>query len=163
MVKRLEVDSVSQTRRQFCQQACHAASLAALGVILPGCGGSPTGPTGGGGVPSLPVLNSTISGSAFTLTIDANSPLNTVGNAALVQASGRQFLVARTAQDAFVALTATCTHEACTVTGFSGGNYVCPCHGSRYNTAGAVLSGPAPRNLAQFVSTFANGVLTVSV
>ena len=163
MVKRLEVDSVSQTRRQFCQQACHAASLAALGVILPGCGSSPTGPTGGGGVPSLPVLNSTISGSAFTLTIDANSPLNTVGNAALVQASGRQFLVARTAQDAFVALTATCTHEACTVTGFSGGNYVCPCHGSRYNTAGAVLSGPAPRSLAQFASAFANGVLTVSV
>ena len=88
MVKRLEVESVSQTRRQFCQQACHAASLAALGVILPGCGGSPTAPTGGGGVPSLPVLNSTISGNAFTLTIDANSPLNTVGNAALVQASG---------------------------------------------------------------------------
>ena len=163
MGKRLEVDSVSQTRRQFCQQACHAASLAALGVILPGCGGSPTAPTGGGGVPSLPVLNSTISGNAFTLTIDANSPLNTVGNAALVQASGRQFLVARTAQDAFVALTATCTHEACTVTGFSGGNYVCPCHGSRYNTAGAVLSGPAPRSLAQFASAFANGVLTVSV
>ena len=164
MVKRLEVDSVSQTRRQFCQHACHAASLAALGVILPGCGGgSPTAPTGGGGVPSLPVLNSTISGNAFTLTIDANSPLNTVGNAALVQASGRQFLVARTAQDAFVALTATCTHEACTVTGFSGGNYVCPCHGSRYTTAGVVVSGPAPRSLTQFASAFANGVLTVSV
>jgi cytochrome b6-f complex iron-sulfur subunit len=163
MVKRLEVDSVSQTRRQFCRQACHAASLAALGVVLPGCGGSPTAPTGGGGVPSLPVLNSTISGSAFTLTIDANSPLNTVGNAALVQASGRQFLVARTAQDAFVALTATCTHEACTVTGFSGGNYVCPCHGSRYNTAGVVLSGPAPRNLTQFGTAFSNNVLTVNV
>jgi cytochrome b6-f complex iron-sulfur subunit len=164
MVKRLDVEFVGQTRREFCQQACHAASLAALGVLLPGCGGSsPTAPTGGGGVPSLPVLNSTISGSAFTLTIDANSPLNTVGNAALVQASGRQFLVARTAQDTFVALTATCTHEACTVTGFSAGTYVCPCHGSRYNTAGAVLSGPAPRNHAQFASAFANGVLTVSV
>jgi Rieske Fe-S protein len=163
MVKRLEVDSVGQTRRQFCQQACHAASLAALGVILPGCGGSPTGPTGGGGVPNLPVLNSTISGNAFTLTIDANSPLNSVGNAALVQASGRQFLVARTAQDAFAALTATCTHEACTVTGFSGGNYVCPCHGSRYNTAGVVLSGPAPRNLTQFATAFSNNVLTVNV
>ena len=163
MVKRLDVEFVGQTRRQFCEQVCQAASLAALGVILPGCGSSPTAPTGGGGVPSLPVLNSTISGSAFVLNIDANSPLNAVGNAALVQASGRQFLVARTAQDTFVALTATCTHEACTVTGFSGGTYVCPCHGSRYNTAGAVVSGPAPRNLAQFASAFANGVLTVSV
>jgi len=108
MVKRLDVEFVGQTRRQFCEQVCQAASLAALGVILPGCGGSsPTAPTGGGGVPSLPVLNSTISGSAFVLNIDANSPLNAVGNAALVQASGRQFLVARTAQDTFVALTAT--------------------------------------------------------
>ena len=123
MVKRIEVESVGQTRRQFCQQACHAASLAALGVILPGCGGSPTAPTGGGGVPSLPVLNSTISGNTFALTIDASSPLNTVGNAALVQASGRQFLVAHTAQDTFVALDrASARTRPCTVTGFSGGN-----------------------------------------
>ena len=163
-MKRIEVESLSQTRRQFCQQACHAASLAALGVLLPGCGGSsPTGPTGGGGVPALPVVNSTINGSVFTLNIDASSPLNTVGNAALVQASGRQFLVARTAQDTFVALTATCTHEACTVSGYTNQTYVCPCHGSRYNTAGTVLSGPAPRNLAQFATAFANNVLTVSV
>jgi cytochrome b6-f complex iron-sulfur subunit len=148
-VKRIAVESIVQSRREFCQHACSAASLAALGVLLPGCGGSsPTAPTGGGGVPSLAVVNST---------------LNTVGNAALVQASGRQFLVARTAQDTFVALTAICTHENCTITGFSGGIYVCPCHGSRYNTAGAVQSGPAPRNLAQFASAFANGVLTVSV
>jgi cytochrome b6-f complex iron-sulfur subunit len=164
MVRRLEVESVSRTRRQFCEQACYAASLAALGVILPGCGGSsPTAPTGGGGVPSLPVLNSTISGNTFALNIDASSPLNTVGNAALVQASGRQFLVAHTAQDTFVALTAICTHEACTVTGYSGGTYTCPCHGSRYNTAGVVLSGPAPRNLTQFATAFSNNVLTVNV
>ena len=163
-MKRIVVESVVQSRREFCQHACSAASLAALGVLLPGCGGSsPTAPTGGGGVPSLAVVNSTITGSTFTLNIDANSPLNTVGNAALVQASGRQFLVARTAQDTFVALTAICTHENCTITGFSGGIYVCPCHGSRYNTAGAVQSGPAPRNLTQFASAFANGVLTVSV
>ena len=107
MVKRLEVESVSQTRRQFCQQACHAASLAALGVILPGCGGSSDGTHRAAAESrSLPVLNSTITGNAFMLTIDANSPLNTVGNAALVQASGRPFLVAHTAQDTFVALTA---------------------------------------------------------
>ena len=41
-----------------------------------------------------------------------------VGGAALVRTSVRDFLVARTAQDAFTALTATCTHEACTITGF---------------------------------------------
>jgi cytochrome b6-f complex iron-sulfur subunit len=114
-------------------------------------------------VPNLPVINSTITGSTMTLTVDANSPLNTVGNAALVQASGRQFLVARTAQGTFIALTAICTHEACTVSGYQNQTYVCPCHGSRYSTAGQVLSGPAPRNLTQYATAFANSVLTVSV
>ena len=163
MVKRLEVESGGQTRRQFCQQACHAASLAALGVMLPGCGGSPTAPSGGANFPALPVVNATITGNAFTLTVDASSPLNAVGSAALVEASGRPVLVAHTAQDTFVALAGTCTHAQCTVSGFSDGDYVCPCHGSRYNTAGVVLSGPAPRNLTQLASAFANGVLTVSV
>ena len=27
------------------------------------------------------------------------------------------------------------------------GGYVCPCHGSQYDTAGRVRSGPAPSNL----------------
>jgi cytochrome b6-f complex iron-sulfur subunit len=162
-VKRIDVlTSPATSRREFCHQACQAASLAALGIMLPGCGGSPTSPSGGANVPSLPQLSSTIASGAFTLTIDASSPLNTVGNAALVQASGRVFLVARTGQDSFVALTAICTHENCTITGFQSGNYVCPCHGSRYNTAGQVLSGPAPRALGQFASAFAGNILTVT-
>ena len=149
------------SRRAFCQQACHAASLAALGILLPGCGGNPTGPSGMG-APSLPTLSSSIAGGIFTLTIDASSPLNTVGNAALVTASGRQFLVARTGQDAFTALTAICTHQNCTITGFESGQYVCPCHGSHYTTAGAVVSGPAPRSLQTFGTSFNAGILTVA-
>jgi cytochrome b6-f complex iron-sulfur subunit len=161
-VKRIDVlTSEATSRREFCQQACHAASLAALGILLPGCGGNPTGPSGVN-VPALPQLTSTIANGAFTLTIDASSPLNTVGNAALIQASGRVFLVARTAQDSFAALTAICTHATCTITGFQNQDYVCPCHGSRYNTAGQVLSGPAPRALAQFASAFAGNILTVT-
>ncbi len=89
MAKAIELINDSDTsRRDFCRQACHAASLAALGVILPGCGGSsPTGPSGG--APALPVVSSGISGGVFMLTVDAASPLATVGNAVLVQASGR--------------------------------------------------------------------------
>ena len=164
MAKAIELINDSDTsRRDFCRQACHAASLAALGVILPGCGGSsPTGPSGTG-APALPVVSSGISGGVFMLTVDAASPLATVGNAVLVQASGQQFLVARTGADTFQALTATCTHEACTVSGYTSQTYVCPCHGSRYNTAGAVLSGPAPRSLTQFASSFVGTTLTVTV
>jgi cytochrome b6-f complex iron-sulfur subunit len=149
-------------RREFCQQACHAASLAALGILLPGCGGNPAGPSGGVNVPQLPQLTSTITGGAFTLTIDAASPLNTVGNAALVNASGRGFLVGRTGNDAFAALTSTCTHQACTINGFQNQQYVCPCHGSVFSLAGTNVSGPAPRPLQTFGTSFSGGILTVA-
>jgi cytochrome b6-f complex iron-sulfur subunit len=64
-----------------------------------------------------------------------------------VRSSGGAFLVSRTAQDTFTALTSTCTHEACTITGFDGSAYICPCHGSRFNTTGRVLNGPATTSL----------------
>lgn len=161
-MKRIDViESSVSSRREFCAQACQAAALAAVGVMLPGCGGSPSGPSGMN-VPALPTLSASIAGGAFTLTIDAASPLNTVGNAALVNASGRTFLVAHTADASFTALTATCTHEACTITGYQAQIYTCPCHGSRFTTAGMVVGGPAPRALATFATAFSNGLLTVT-
>lgn len=44
------------------------------------------------------------------------------------------------------ALSATCTHLGCTVRK-DGDGFLCPCHGSRYDGAGRVLAGPAPRSL----------------
>src|SRR5262245_43000232 len=102
-------------RRDFCVHAFPVASLATLSVVLPACGGSPTGPSGN--APSLTTINGTIAGGKISLTVDANSALTSVGSAALVAASGSNFLVARTGQNTFVALTAVCTHEQCTVTG----------------------------------------------
>lgn len=47
-----------------------------------------------------------------------------------------------------------CTYLGCTLKSASaamidepGVAYVCPCHGSRYDLAGRILHGPAPRNL----------------
>jgi cytochrome b6-f complex iron-sulfur subunit len=96
------------------------------------------------------------------VTVDAASPLANVGGAALVQAGNASYLVSRTSQSAFTALTATCTHEGCTVTGFQSPLYVCPCHGSQYNTSGTVVMGPATQPLRQFTTQFNNNVLTIA-
>jgi cytochrome b6-f complex iron-sulfur subunit len=61
-----------------------------------------------------------------------------------------------------VALTAVCTHEQCTVTGFQNSQYVCPCHGSQYSTSGAVTMGPATRALQQFSTQFSTPTLTIT-
>jgi cytochrome b6-f complex iron-sulfur subunit len=146
-------------RRAFCVHACQAVSLAAVGAALPACGGSPSSPSNS--APSLATINAAVGSGSISITIDSSSPLASVGAAALVQSAVGNYLVSRSGQDSFVALTAICTHEQCTVTGFQNSRYVCPCHGSQYSTTGAVLQGPAPRALQQFVTTFANNVLTI--
>ena len=149
-----------KTRREFCVQTCQAASLATFAAMIEACGGSMTSPSS---VPQLPTISASVASGAITIAVDATSPLATVGKAALVQTSSGNFLVARTAQDSFTALTAVCTHEACTVSGFDNQIYICPCHGSQYSTNGAVVKGPAPAALRQFPTRFANNVLTITV
>jgi Rieske Fe-S protein len=49
----------------------------------------------------------------------------------------------------FAAVSPICTHLGCTVN-VEGDLLVCPCHGSTYDRAGAVLRGPAERPLRRF-------------
>jgi cytochrome b6-f complex iron-sulfur subunit len=50
----------------------------------------------------------------------------------------------------FVAYSAVCTHQSCTVA-YKNGQLACPCHGSVFDPAdgAAVVAGPAPRPLAE--------------
>jgi ubiquinol-cytochrome c reductase iron-sulfur subunit len=49
----------------------------------------------------------------------------------------------------FIVLQASCTHLGCVPTFAAGdyGGWLCPCHGSHYDTAGRIRRGPAPINL----------------
>jgi ubiquinol-cytochrome c reductase iron-sulfur subunit len=50
----------------------------------------------------------------------------------------------------YLVLIGVCTHLGCVPT-FGGGEYggwLCPCHGSVYDTSGRIRKGPAPLNLA---------------
>jgi Rieske Fe-S protein len=144
-------------------RACQAASLAVLGsalaTLLESCGKNPMDSSGG----NISRINASLVNGTITLTIDANSPLAAVGSAALVQASNNSLLVARTAQDTFTAVTAICTHQACTITGYNNQVYTCPCHGSQFNTSGRVVRGPATSALRTFQTQFANNQLIITV
>ena len=158
-----ESASHPSTRREFCAHACYAASLAAAGVLVSACGGgNPTSPSGGT-APLLPTLSGNVTGRTVSVNVGSSSPLATVGNAALVQTSLGSFLVARVGQDNATALTATCTHEANLVTGFSGGRFVCNVHGSQFSTSGAVVMGPANSALRSYPATLAGDVVSFTV
>jgi cytochrome b6-f complex iron-sulfur subunit len=155
------MDNSKTSRREFC---AHAISLVTVASILEGCGGggSPTSP-GGGNVPALPTVSGVSAGGTVTINNVSGTALANTGSAALVQAGSNNILVTRAAGDTFNAFTAVCTHEQNLITGFQSNNFVCPAHGSQFNTSGSVVQGPASRPLQRFNTQFTNNVLTITV
>lgn len=59
--------------------------------------------------------------------------------------------IARAKEGYFYAMSAVCTHLGC-ITGWNADENViaCPCHGSRFDTEGNVVGGPAPKPLPRY-------------
>ena len=56
-----------------------------------------------------------------------------------------------------------CVHLGCRVPWCSSSQgFECPCHGSKYNSAGEYEAGPAPRNLDRFTLEVVNGRLIIN-
>jgi len=157
------IQDARSTRRAFCTGVCQAASGAALATLVSACGGdgSPTGPSGAA-ASTLPVLTGQVSGATVQVATTGTA-LASVGGTARVQSSAGGFLVTRTAQAAFSAVTSTCTHEACLITGHDGAIYVCPCHGSRFTSAGQVVTGPAATPLRSYTTSLAGDTLSIAL
>lgn len=155
--------NASVSRRRFCAGACQAVSGATLATVFAGCGGggdSPTSPSSRG--VELGVAAGRFTGSGVDVTV-AGSALGAVGGSVLVESVAGVFLLSRTAESAFTAIDAVCSHQSCTITNADGSAYVCPCHGSRYDRNGRVLAGPATAALRQFQTTFTSGVVTIAL
>jgi nitrite reductase/ring-hydroxylating ferredoxin subunit len=63
----------------------------------------------------------------------------------------------------FKAFSAICPHQGCAVGDITGGEIVCPCHGSRFKVSdGSVLNGPAAQGLTPMTATVQGGDVVVS-
>ena len=72
------------------------------------------------------------------------------GSALKFEDSGNPAFLVHLDNGDFVAYSAICTHQGCTVA-YKDGNLACPCHGSVFDPAdgAAVVAGPAPRPLPE--------------
>jgi Rieske Fe-S protein len=115
-------------RRTVLRGVAVTGALGAAGGLLAGCGG---GDSGGGAANG------------------AGAAGNDLGPASEVPVGGgvvfaeQKVVVTQPAKGEFVGLSATCTHQGCTVGEVSGGTINCPCHGSKFNLDGSVANGPA--------------------
>jgi len=98
-------------------------------------------------------------GTTIDLTSNDYAALKSVGGYAY---SG-DIIIIRTGTSTYVALTKICTHQSCTVAyNSTSTNIECPCHGSKFNTTGAVIQGPAPSSLKTYTVTVSGTTLKIS-
>ncbi len=96
----------------------------------------------------------------IVLNLNVLESLNSTGGWLLI--NQRRVLVLNTGNGEFSALTSICTHTGCdNAWSFSGAILTCGCHGSRFDTSGNVLNGPANAPLASFEVALENNILTV--
>ncbi len=116
---------------------------------------------------------SPVTGQKATLTLANESALQSVGGSIRRMFDGNNggnaVLVVRVSQSgdaAFKTMSVVCTHAGCAVNNPAGGQVSCPCHGSTFGAqAGnfaSNLSGPAPRPLQTYPTTFDGSVITIS-
>src|SRR5262245_57862637 len=104
-------------------------------------------------------------GANLCFNLSQNTELQSVGGILFFdQAPGRKIFVIRASETELRALTAICTHAGCTV-GYNADadQFDCPCHGSQYDTAGAVKRGPAGLPLKNFPTTVAGDQVTIKL
>ena len=71
-------------------------------------------------------------------------------------------IVARTNTGTFIAVASACTHQGTNIDfNLSINSFVCPNHGSQFDTAGKVKNGPATQELKQFKTELNGAMLRV--
>lgn len=153
------------TRRDFFVKSARGVAIISLPAlfssILEGC----TNVNGPQNTDTLPTIQGTLSNGKIVLTIDSSSPLAKTDTAAKVNYQSGSVLVDRPSGNTFNALSSICTHQSCTIDSFDSikNQFVCPCHGSRFDENGKVAQGPAGSPLKQYITQFSDNKLTINI
>jgi len=127
------------SRREFLARGAGGAAL----VVLAACADSPTVPKS----------------ERIAITVASFPKLATVGT--LVQV-GPSHAAKRVDATTFEAYSMFCTHQGCT-TFLSAQQFLCPCHGSKFDSNVAVLQGPASRSLAKLPTSYNASTDTLTI
>jgi len=155
------------TRKDFFVKSAQGIAIMSLPAIfssfLESCNTQMTGPNVSGS--PLSTMQGTFSNNNVTVTIDSSSPLAKVGGAGIVNYSSGLILVDHPSANVYNAFSSICTHQGCTINNFDSGSnqFVCSCHGSRFDINGKVVQGPAPTSLQQFQTQFTNNQLIITL
>ncbi|TVR19157.1 MAG: Rieske (2Fe-2S) protein [Balneolaceae bacterium] len=148
-------------RKTFLRQAGSVAFFTALGLPFYSCGSTSADDSS----------EQTVNSSAVGITVDGNRitiDLNSITGQLLSEESDwllirdKRTLVVNVDGSLIRSFTSRCTHANCSVNWrFLNRQFECTCHGSRFDTAGAVTRGPATRDLPEFTVSREDDRITI--
>jgi cytochrome b6-f complex iron-sulfur subunit len=157
----LKSGSLSESRRQFLEKAGLAAVIGTFGTAFFTSCVSSEEPGGSTTPPNTSSPNGiTISGTTIQVNLTIQTKLAATGGWLLIETA--KTLVANINGN-FVALTSVCTHSGCFDSwAFTNNRFTCTCHNSIFDTAGAVVQGPATQPLQVYTTSLAGNTLTIN-
>lgn len=164
-----KIETKKVSRSDFLRTAGSTALYAALGIGFVSCGNSAGTDNNNIIDDSIDDENDTspiqISNNGNTVTIDLShnsvSRLKNSGEWLLITQANT--LVVNVDGEVIRAFTSVCTHQGCNTNWkFQDSLFECTCHGSRFNTSGAVVRGPANQDLDEFDVSISGIELTIN-
>lgn len=155
---------MKMSRREFFNKTLQGLLVISIpGVLIQSCKDNSTGPSV---TPSdMSTIEAAESNGIVTVPITSSSPLFAAGSAAIVSYTSGSIMVDHPSENTFNALTRTCTHQGCIISSFdkTSKQFICTCHGSRFDQNGGVSQGPANSPLTKYQTDFQNNILTIKI
>ncbi len=154
------------SRKAFLKTAGSVALFAYFGISLNSCssptdsntdtpGPAPGPPGGSSGI--------TINGNQVIIDLNNSSTERLKNSGGWLLITQAQVIAVNVDGTLIRAFSSVCTHEGCTTNWqFSAGIFECTCHGSRFNTSGQVVRGPALSNLPEYAVIRNNNTVTIT-
>lgn len=140
------------TVRDLSRRTVLAGACGGCAAVVAGCTTHITGRALPSELPAVPAVGAAPPGTA---TDDAKGSDTLAATADIPVGSGKvitdaDVVISQPTAGKFVAFSATCTHQGCSVSTITGNTVTCPCHGSSFALAdGSVLKGPATNPLPE--------------
>lgn len=143
-------------RQEFLAKLGISLAAVCTGCSLVGCGSK-------GGDPAPNPNPAPAPGSGAVFSINLANELTAVGTSKVSNGVILVRIADGNAPASFTAVQVACTHEGTSINyNTAQGIFICPNHGSQFNTGGAVLLGPAAAPLKHYTVSVAGTTLTVN-
>jgi Rieske Fe-S protein len=153
------------TMRDLSRRTVLAGACGGCATVVAGCATYTTGRAAPTEIPALPSVAPIQPGvtpgeTPASGTLAATSDIPVGGGKVFADAD---VVITQPTAGRFVAFSATCTHQGCTVSTITADTVNCPCHGSSFALAdGSVVQGPASTPLPTKKITVSGGRITLA-